>query len=238
MKKPLVLSALAFVPVAAGAQAASPIRAVQPGSSNGHGITVNGTSVLRVAASSARIMLDLSSIDNKSTLTQETLLPLVDALVKAGAAPSSVQVPLSLSAGGYSNVAAVSAVVQNPSVASMRAGIAIVGAVVGSMKDVRLNSARVELRDSNCTQSLAKARADAIDAARAKATLIAKQLGVSLGSVVNVNAFDAANPDGSCMSQYYVGPMGAQFPPGSTNNETDYVTVSVTSNVTITYGIK
>jgi hypothetical protein len=32
--------------------------------------------------------------------------------------------------------------------------------------------------------------------------------------------------------------MGAQFGPGSDNTDADYVTVSVTSNVTITYGIK
>ncbi len=148
------------MPVAAPAQ----VRLSQPAAPNGHGITLNGTSVLRVAASS--------------------------------------HLPLSFSAGGFSNVATVTAVVQNPSVETMQA------------------------------------RVNAIDAAYANAAPIAKQLGVSLGGVVNVNAFDAGNTDGSCVSQYFVGPMGAQFPSGNDTTDADYVTVSVTSNVTITYGIE
>lgn len=240
MKKALVLLALAAaLPVAAGAQIAPPIRVAQPAApANGHGITVNGSSNVRVAASSARITLDVASTTNKGTLTQQTLAPLVDALVKAGAERSSVQLPLAFSAGAYSNVATVTAVIANPSVETMRSGIATVGAAVAGMNDIRLNSARIELRNADCTQSLEKARANAIDAAHSKAALIAKQLGVALGGVVNVNAFDQGNPDGSCASQYFVGPMGAQFPQGGDTTDADYVTVSVTSNVTITYAIK
>ncbi|MBV8639180.1 MAG: SIMPL domain-containing protein [Candidatus Eremiobacteraeota bacterium] len=191
MKKTLVLLALAFSPVAVGAQAAAPLRAVQPAGSNGRGITVNGSSVLRIPASSARITLDVSSTNNQGSL----------------------------------NVRAASAVIT-------------VGAAVAGMNNVRLNSARVELKNGDCAKPLANARANAIDAAHEKAALIAKQLGVSLGPVINAGAFDQVNTDGSCMSQYFVGPMGAQFPPGSDNTDADYVTVAVTSNVTITYGIK
>ncbi len=239
MKKTLVLLAFSlFVPVAAGAQAAPPMARSSQAAPSAHGITVNGTSVLRIPASSARIALDLSSIDNKSTLDKETLAPLVDALVKAGAERSSVQLPLSFSAGGYSNYATVTAVVQNPTVATMKSGIVSVGAVVAGMKNVRLNMAQVLLKNADCAQAMAKARADAIGEAHVKAVGIAKQLGVALGGVANVNAFDQGSPDGSCSSQYMVGAMGAQFPSGSDNTDADYVTVSVTSNVTITYGIK
>ncbi len=238
MKKTLVLLAFSLLaPAAAGAQAVPPVaRSWQ--AANGHGITVNGTSVLRVPASSAHIALNLSSIDNKNTLNQEALAPLVDALVNAGAERSTVQLPISFSAGGYSNYATVTAVVQNPTIATMRTGIASVGAAVAGMKNVRLNMAQVLLKNADCAQAMAKARADAISGARLKALAIAKQLGVSLGGVSNVNAFDQTSPDGSCSSQYVVGAMGAQFGPGSDNSDADYVTVSVASNVTITYGIK
>lgn len=238
MKKTLVLLACTLiVPIAAGAQAGPPIARMSV-PSNGHGITVNGTSLLRVPASSAHIVLQLSSMDNKNTLNQQTLAPLVDALIKAGAERSSVQLPLSFSAGGYSNYATVAAVVQHPTVDTMRSGIASVGAVVAGMKDVRLSSAQVQLKNADCAQAMAQSRANAISEARVKALAIAKQLGVTLGGVSNVNAFDQGSPDGSCSSQYFVGAMGAQFPFGDENTDADYVTVNVTSNVTITYAIK
>ncbi len=241
MKKTLVLLALAvFSPVVAGAQNAPIMRVPPPAqtSANGHGITVNGTSVLRVPATSARISLQLTSIDNKTTLTQQDLQPLVDALVKAGAQRSSVQLPLAFTAGGFSNAATVTAVVQHPTVDTMRSGIASVGATIAGMKNVRLGSAQVQLKNDDCAQTLAKVRADAIASARSKASSIAKQLGVTLGGVVNVNAFDPGNPDGSCASQYWVGPMGAQFGRNAENDDSDYITVPISSNVTITYGIK
>jgi Protein of unknown function (DUF541) len=241
MKNTLVLLAFAaFYPIVAGAQVAPPIRGLQPAvsSANTHGITVNGTSVLRVPASSARITLQITSADNKTVLTQAELGPLVDALVKAGAERSSVQLPLAFAAGGYSNSATVSAIVERPTVDMMRGGIATVGAAVAGMKDVRLNSAQVQLNNDDCSQTLVKVRASAIASARTKAASIAKQLGVTLGGVVNVNAFDPGSADGSCASQYWVGPMGAQFGPGAENTDSDYVSVPVTSNVTITYAIK
>ena len=182
--------------------------------------------------------MQLTSVDNKSTLNQQTLAPLADALIKAGAEPSTVRLPLTFSAGGYSNVATVSAVVANPTVDVMRSGINGVGAVIANMPNVRLTSAQVQLTASDCTQALSKVRADAIEAARSKAAFIAKQLGVKLGSVLNVSSFDQPNSDGSCSTQYWVGPLGPQFAPGSDNTDSDYVSVSVTSNVTITYAIR
>ena len=242
MEKALVLLCfLALLPAVAGAQGGPMVRIPPPaqtGGGNGRGITVNGTSVLRVPASSARISLQLTSMDNKATLTQQDLQPLIDALVKAGAEPSSIQLPLAFSAGAFSNAATVNALVAHPTVDTMRSGIATVGATIAGMKNVRLASAQVQLKNDDCAQPLAKVRNDAIASAHSKASSIAKQLSVTLGGVVNVNAFDPGSPDGSCASQYWVGPMGAQFGPSAENNDSDYVSVSITSNVTITYGIK
>lgn len=237
MKKTLVLLAIALTPVVADAQAVLPTRVAQVGGVNEHGITVNGTAQIRVPASSARIILTVSSLNSQSSLTEQTVQPLVDALVKAGAERSSVQLPLSFSAGGYSSVGMVSAVVEHPTFDKMRSGVATVAALLGGLKGIRFNSTRVELKQNDCMPALAKARANAIDAARAKAALIAGQLRVSLGRVVNVNVYDRDSPDGSCVSQYSFGPEGPLFPYGGDTLE-DYVVVPVTSNVTITYSIK
>lgn len=234
----LAILILAQAPLGAGAQVAPPMRlGSSSGSSNGHGITVNANAAASAPATSARITLQVMSADNSLSLNAQTLAPIADALVKAGAERSSVQLPLAFDAPGGTNQASISATVANPTIEQMRAGIVTVGTVVAGMKNVRLTSAQVQLTADNCANELATARQKAIAAAQSKASAIARELHVGVGKVINVQSVDQGSPDGVCRSQYYVGPMGAQFPYGD-SSDADYVNVRIYENVTITYAIK
>jgi len=79
-------------------------------------------------------------------------------------------------------------------------------------------------------------RNQAIEHARAKADSIAKDLGVHVGSVLNVVSGEPNSPDGSCSTQY--GVNGFNNNPADPQSPQDYVTVPVFTNVTITYAIK
>lgn len=210
---------------------------VSPGTAQTqHGITVSGSAQSRIPATSARITLNLATADRSLALDTQALQPLVDALVKAGADPASVHLPPNFSAPGKSNIASITATVEHPTAAMMQNGIVTVGTSVAAEKNLVLNAASVWVIADRCADALDSVRAQAIARARAKAESIAKDLGVHVGSVLNVQSFEQSWPDGSCQSQYSInGFMGNPDQPQSAQ---DYVTVPVQANITITYAIK
>jgi len=240
MKRTAILvAALLLLPLAAGAQVVQR-GPVMPGGAAAqnpaHGITVSASASSRIPATSARITLNVSSADRSLSLDAASLQPVVDALVKAGADPSSVQLPPNFSAPGRSNLASITATVANPTAAMMQSGIVTVGTSVASAKNLVLNGAMVMLIAQHCAGALDNVRGQAIERAHDKAESIAKDLGVHVGSVLNVQSFEQGWPDGSCQSQYNVnGYMGS---PDAPQSPQDYVTVPVQSNITITYAIK
>jgi uncharacterized protein YggE len=234
MKRTAILvAALLLLPIAASAQAIPPARGpVQ----SGNGITVTASASSRVPATSARIMLEVTSADRSLSLDAQALQPVVDALVKAGADPASVKLPPNLRAPGKSSVASILATVAHPTSQMMERGIDIVGTSIASNKNLVLANAQVLLLVQHCADALDSIRSQAIARARAKAESIAKDLGVHVGTVVNVQSFEQGLPDGSCQWQYNNNGYGnvADQP----QSAQDYVTVPVQSNITITYAIK
>lgn len=203
-----------------------------------HGITVNGTATTRIPATSARISLNLTTADRKLTLDSAALRPVVDALVKAGADPQSVHLPLNFAAPGSSNLASIVATIDHPTVQQMQAGIVLVGAAIAEQRNLVLTNAQVQLTADDCGKTVEEVRRDAVRHARAKAESLASDLGVHVGSAINVNSFDPLASDGSCSWQYYVNGYGNFSNPQSPQKPGDYVTVPVTENVSITYAIK
>ena len=234
----LLVLATAQVPPPMGPRA--PLTASSATAQTGnHGITVSASGNQTVSADDAQISLQLGSADNRLSLTKETLQPIADALVKAGADPSTVTLPINFSAPGASNYGMVTATVHKPTVAMLKSGVVTVGTSIASMNTIRLNGAQVVLRSQRCDDALARARSQAIDRARQKAMDVARQLGVKLGSVVNFVTNDGGPSAGGCMTQYYVGPNGPQFNNSlAAPSDDDYITIPVTSFVTITYAIK
>ena len=240
MKRLAILAAAAtfLLPIAAGAQFVpqrGPMGSVPQAAAN-HGITVSGSATTRVPATSARITLNLSSTDRSMTLDAQSVQPIVDALVKAGADPASVRLPPNFRAPGRSNVASITATVAHPTADMMRSGIVTVGTTVASMNGIILEGAMVFVTAERCQDALDAIRNQAIQHARAKADSIAKDLGVHLGSVLNVISNEQSSPDGSCSSQYSVN--GFTNGPADPQSPQDYVTVPVFTSVTITYAIK
>ncbi|MGB6061256.1 MAG: SIMPL domain-containing protein [Candidatus Aquilonibacter sp.] len=239
MKRIAILAAaMLLAPIYAKAQVPperGPMSAVPPQTTN-HGITVSGSATTRVPATSARITLSLSSSDRSLTLDAQSVQPIVDALVKAGADPASVRLPLNFGAPGGSNVASITATVAHPTSEMMQSGIVTVGTAVASMKNVILNGAMVFITAAHCQDALDSIRNQAIERARAKADSIAKDLDVHVGGVLNVMSNEQNSPDGSCSSQS--GVNGFANNPADPQSPQDYVTVPVFTNVTITYAIK
>ncbi len=236
----ILVAALFLLPTAAVAQfAPGPRGPAAPGtvnaSSTTHGITVSASASSRIPATSARITLNLASADRTLSLDAQSLQPVVDALVKAGADPSSVQLPPNFGAPGKSNSAWITATVAHPTAAMMHNGIVTVGASVASAKNLILNGAMVAVLAQHCADALDGIRGQAIQRARAKAESIAKDLDVHVGSELNMQSLEQPSPDGSCGWQYNVNGFGNPDMPQSPQ---DYVTVPVQSTVTITYAIK
>lgn len=238
MKRTLAFLLLSAMPVAALAQPVPVNRGVMPVAGNPHaqGITVNASSSSSIAATKARIQLSLTSATNTATLDKDSIQPLVDALIKAGADPASVDLPPGFSAGGNATSATLTVTVPHPTEAMMHEGIAAVGAAMMQLPKVRLSGANVMLSANDCSAAIDKARSGAIAAARSKARAIASDLGVGIGNVLSVTSNEGGNADGTCATQYYVGPGGTSFPAGSSNNS--YVAIPVMSYINITFAIK
>ena len=215
------------MPVAAPAQVAV----------DGRAITVTGSAVNRVPASLARVTLALSSNDRQPIFNAQSVQPIIDALIKAGADPASVHVPLSLATSGNWSAASISAAFSQPTSAAVQTGIKSAETVVASMRDTTLSGVWLTLTASDCSTVEDTARAQAISQARDKAKSIASGLNVQLGAVLTVHALDPIPTDGACSAQYTVG----QYSGGSYEGPLapdDFASVPVHTNIVVTYSIK
>ncbi len=239
MKRTAILvAALLLLPIAAGAQvpgARVPTAAAQ----TTNGIMVSAGGATRIPATSATIILQLSST-NRTLLDKTKLQPLVDALVKAGVDPANIRFPFTLDVpGGATNNFALTVLVPHPSATIMQNGIMTVGTTIASMKDVLiLNAAQVMLTAGHCQDAFDVARHQAIVRARAKAESIAKDLNVHAGAAISANSMEMSYSDGTCRSQYYINPTGLNGDPSAPQTAQDYMTVPVNADITITYAIK
>ena len=196
------------------------------------GITVTGNASLGVPATSARLTINVRTLNGALTLNAKTMQPMVDALVKAGIDRSSIVLPAGFSAPGNLNYASISGTVEKPSVKQMQAGITTVGTVVASMPGISLTNASVQLWAVGCGAVLDRARNLAIDNAQGKARGIAQHLNALLGPVIALSANDVqVLPADRCTSSYGLPGYNMQQP-------SDYLTINVSSFVTVTYAIR
>jgi hypothetical protein len=223
----ILVAATLLLPIAAAAQVAPADR----------GITVNGSAESRVPATLARVTLGLASNDRQPIFDAQKIQPIIDALVKAGADPTSVHVPLDLSSSGAWTNASISAAFSQPTGTVVQDAIKSAEAIVASMKDVTLNAVWLALSAANCGPAENALRSQALSRARAKALSIASDLNVHLGTAVSVRSLDQVEADGTCSAQYAVGQYsgnGFQGPLAAS----DFVSVPVRSNLLVTYAIK
>ncbi len=223
----ILVAALLLLPIAAVAQAGPANRT----------ITVNGSAESRVPATLARVTMGLSSTDHQPVFTAQNIRPIIDALIKAGADPSSVHVPLGLTSSGAWSAASISAAFSQPTAASVQGGIKSAATIVASMKDVTLTGVWLDLTASDCSAVLEGLRHDAVSQAHAKALSLASDLKVQLGAALTVASFDQNAADGSCSTEYAVGQYSGEGPKGPIA-PTDYATVPVQSHLSVTYTIK
>ena len=209
---------------------------VAPPPQAARGITVNGSSAASAPATSARVTLFLVSRNSGVAYTSQSVQPVVDAMVKAGVDRDSITLPLNFSAPGNSSSATITGTVEHPTLTQLQNGVVTVGTAINGIPGAILNTVNVELTLNDCESLVDKARSGAITRARAKAGDIAKQLNVKLGSVEAVNAANEfqLRADGSCMTQLNFNP----YQPQMIDKTGDYLNVTVSSAVSITYGIR
>ncbi len=228
-------AAVLLTPAVAGAQAQfippPPPRGIAP-PQRSQGITVNANANAKVAASSARVTLRLGSRTNAPIYNRTLLQPVIDAMVASGVDRNSIQLPLNFGAPGNSTFAMISGDVPHPSLESIESGVSTVGAAIVNIPGAILQDVQVTLRAQNCASAEAQARDTAIAQAREKAASIAKQIGANLGGVLSITANDQGSQDGTCTGSYSLSPYGSPV------ERNDYLTITVYSSVSITYGIR
>jgi uncharacterized protein YggE len=197
------------------------------------GITVTGNAVAHVAATSARVTINLSTRNGAAAMTEQSIAPIVDALVKAGADPNSISLPLALKSLGGLNNASIGGTVAKPTKEIIENGVVTVGSAITNVPGLWLSSALIQLKRDDCSTAQDQARKNAIEDAHRKALATAKQLGVQLGPVVAARINEQSQDD-SCTTVYPLGGYGGP----QMQSAQDYTTIDLTSYVTITYAIR
>lgn len=208
-----------------------PMRAVQPN----EGISVRGNGSATAPASTATLSLYVSSRNNAIVLNESTLSPIVDALVRAGVQRSDIVLPIYLTGNARTNNVTVTATVHHPSIAMLQNGIAGLGSSLTNSPDLIVNNAQVRLTLDDCTPTMQQAQIAALRQAHANAASIARQMGLHLGAVLAVDAQNMQmDAEGRCLSEYTLGPyQGNQF-----TSPSDYLTVRITTSVSVRYAIR
>lgn len=200
------------------------------------GITVSGAGYASTRATDARVTLHVSARNNALTLNAQTLQPIVDALVRAGADHSSVALPPYLVGQAHTNSAAVTADVHHPTPAMLQQGMLTLADAFAAMPDVLLNSAQVRLSANDCAALQRTAESKAIANARSNAAFLAKQIGARAGDVLAIQVSGMpAGAQGACTFMYSMGPFGSPFSQPSPDG---MLTVKVYSSVTMRFAIR
>jgi uncharacterized protein YggE len=197
------------------------------------GILVSGAGMVSVPATSADVTLHVSSRNNALTLNQQTLQPIVNALVSAGVARDAISIPPYMVGAVHTNMAEIVAHVDHPTEAMLRQGMLILANAFAATPDILLNDAFVTVHGDGCQALWQQAEARAIAQARQDAEFIAKQTGVHVGELLA--AEEDTPPPESCARGFGIGPYGA---PGMNYNFADLLTIQVRSNVQMRFAIK
>lgn len=197
------------------------------------GITVTASGYADAPADSASVSMYLDTA--RATITPETLVPIVDALVATGVERTAIQTTFDVTGQtGPSTNVALMARIDHPTAQKVRDALPAVAGAFAKQPDLHVGNALVRLSYDACNALIETARANAIAAARKRADEIAKTLGVAVGSV---RAFSDVEPPvdyrGRCTSTYTI-PSGSQGP----QSPEDMVTVRVTAHVTVRYAIR
>lgn len=241
MLKPLVLAAALLtqvaVPVGRG-PGLPPMGPRVPADTapSSDGIRVRGAGYAAAQATDAQVTLQVSSRNNAATLDAQTLQPIIDALVQAGADRSSISLPPYMVGRAHTNNASIAVRVHHPTQAMLQQGMLTIANAFAAHPDILLNSAQVRLTADGCAALRRRAEATAITHARANAAFVAQQLGEKIGAALEVDDFSGPNfgPESDvCSTSYAIGPYANQQ-----MTQDDMLTVKVYSSVTVRFAIK
>ena len=232
----LALALLALIPISVAAQVINVDRS-NAGATPARGLTTTESAQQKLPADAATLTVRIMS-SRATAPTQAQLEQIADAFVKAGFAPTNVATRPAVNVTGANvSMSTVTATAERPSVELVKAAIEAARSS-SNLSEFPFFASSIQLRANNCTDALNRARVAAIAKTRAKAMTIAREIGVRLGAIEALNDNGQLNPDGSCTTQFGIGPGSAEFMSNRPTEPSDYASVVVTSSVTITYGIK
>jgi hypothetical protein len=236
MYKPLILAAMLVAQAIPPMGTPAPMMPMRPMPAMGlnDGITVSGNGYASAQATDATLMLHVSSRNNATSLDAQSLQPIVDALVRAGVDPASVQLPSYLVGNAHTNNATITASVHHPTLAMLQQGMVVLAGAFAAQPALLLNEAQVTLSVAGCSAVQRSALASAIANAKANAQFIAKTIGARVGPVL---AVDERTPgigsQGACTYGYTIGPYGPPAPSAA-----DMLTVKVYAGVGMRFAIE
>ena len=235
----ILVAALLLLPIGATAQP-MPQRITTTVQAPPRGITVTGGASVEVPATSITVTLQLYSATRAPVLDKDKLQPIVDALIKAGADPSSIRLPIGFGVPGATSAASITATIAHPTLPMLQNGITAVGETITSMKDIVLGGIQVAIaaQPDRCQAAQNAVRQQAIEHAHTKAQAIAKDLGVHLGAAINASTADMNSNGGSCSAQYTLNTQVQMNNPTVPQTTAGYLFVPVGITIFITYGIK
>lgn len=197
------------------------------------GIMVSGAAVISAPASSADVTLHVSTRNNALTLNQQTLQPIVDAIVHAGVPRDAISLPPYMVGAARTNMAQIVAHVDHPTEAMLRQGMLVLASAFAGTPDILLNDAFVMVHGNNCESLFRQAEARAIAQARQNAEFIAKQNGVHIGELLAAEEDTPAPTE--CSRGFGIGPYGTG---AAGDNFSNLLTIQVQSNVQMRFAIK
>jgi hypothetical protein len=233
-----VLSAVLFAAILL-AQVAMPVMGgapmAVPDGNPSDGITVSGSGSVAAQATSAQLTLRVGSRNNTVQFSEQTLQPIVDALVSSGIDRRDIAIPIYVLGVPRTNAATIIATIRNPSVQLFQNGQQQLTAAFARNPDLMLvGPANVRLDVANCEAFARQAQSAAIRQGLSNAQDVARSLGVHIGSVQSAIARSySINTDGTCSSVYTVDGYNFTF-----TSPADYLRVRILANVTLRYAIR
>ena len=238
MLRPLILAAVllaqAALPPVSPPMAPRVPMPMAPSGSPVDGISVTGSGYATAQATDAQVTLRMFTRNNALTLNAQTLQPIVDALVRAGADRSSIMLPPYMVGQAHTNNATIVASVHHPTQEMLQHGMVTIAGAFAANPDIVLSSAEVRLSVDDCAALERSAASSAVANARANASFIAQQIRKHVGTVLAVDARSMPmNVQPACYYAYSVGPYGP-YPP---QPAADMLTVRVGASVTMRFAI-
>jgi hypothetical protein len=197
------------------------------------GITVSGTAWGMAPARSVLLSMDVTARDHVTPIGEADVQPLIDALVQAGVPRDAVHVPAYERGGVKLRAIRVQAEIEHPDAAAVDRGIATMTKFLLTTPSLWVETANAAVYSGECTRVQQQAEDAIVRQARLNAAQLARDAGVTLGTVTAIDARNGAMMSGAaCTTNYPI-----RYPEAILRTP-EYLHVRVYANATLRFAIR